>query len=420
MPSPELRSLLSKLVFLTLPLAVIYGCTPPSQEMKAPPPDVLVGTPVVREITDFEEFPGQIQAVKTIVVRPRVTGYLDRVMFKEGTEVREGEPLFVIDQRTYQALFEQAQANLLQARAHLARLEADYKRAETLVPTRAISQEDFDKVAGDRAEAAAGVKVAEASLQSAKLNLDFTVVTAKISGRISRQLIDPGNLARADETPLTTIVSLDPMYAYFDVDERTMLRVRRLIRDGKVRSARETEVKVLLGLVDEQGFPHEGTIDFIENQLDASSGTLRLRGRFPNPKGILSPGMFVRIRVPIGDPHQAILVSERALGADQGEKFIYVVDDDNKAIYRRVQVGALWEGLRVIESGLTTSERVILSGLQRVKAGGLVNPKVISMTGDESEASADASKPDVRPGKAQDISGGTPDADQRPSKTPKP
>ena len=369
-------------VLLILFLGVaVCGCGRVPQKAEAPPPpEVNVSTPVTRDITDFEEFPGRTEAVKTITVRARVTGYLEKVLFKEGAEVTEGEGLFEIDRRTYQADYDRAAANLAQAKAHLTRLEADFKRAQSLITTHAISQAEFDQSMGDRNEAEASVKVAEAALHTSSLNLDFTRVLAPISGRISRQLIDPGNLVKADDTAMTTIVSQDPVYAYFDVDERTTLRIRRLIRSGQIKSAREHESKIGLALADEEGFPHAGTINFIDNQTDPSTGTLRLRGIFPNADRILSPGLFVRIHVPIGEPHRSLLISERALGSDQGQKYVYVVDDQGEVAYRRVQVGALSDGLRVILSGLQPGERVVLSGLQRIRPGIKVVAKDIAMT----------------------------------------
>ena len=277
--------------------------------------------------------------------------------------------LFEIDPRTYEADKSKAEAALAQSQAHLERLAKDLKRAQELLPTRSIAQGDYDQIAGDYKEAGAAVKTAQAALRLANLNLEFTKVRAPCDGRVSKQLIDPGNMVQADQTPLTTIVTLDPIYAYFDIDERTLLQLRRMVRAGKLKSAREAKVKILLRLADEDGYPHEGTIDFADNRVDTMTGTLRLRGVFPNPKRILSPGMFARIRVPIGEPHRAILVPEEALGSDQGQKFLYVVNGDNEATYRRVQVGSLHDGLRVIKSGLTEEDRVILDGLQRIKPG---------------------------------------------------
>jgi RND family efflux transporter MFP subunit len=386
---PGLPSLLAACV-------VLLGCTQRQpQAVSIKPPEVLVGTPVMRTVTDFENFTGRLEAKKMVLVRARVSGYLDKVCFKEGAEVRKDEVLFVIDPRPYQAAFDRAQANVDQARARLSRLDLDLNRAKKLLPGNSISQEEFDKTFDDQAEAQAALKLAEADFALADLNLKFTQVRSPVDGKISRQMIDPGNMVKADETALTTVVSLDPIYAYFDVDERTHLRVVRLIRQGKVRSAQEQETsegsqKVLLGLSDEEGFPHEGTVDFVDNQLDAMTGTLRLRAVFENSKRLFAPGLFARIQVPIGDAHRAILISERALGSDQGEKFLYVVNEKNEVAYRHVQVGALNQGLRVIESGLAAGEKVVLSGLQRIKAGVTVQPKDIDMTAAEEPSAAPA------------------------------
>lgn len=349
--------------------------------------EVQVSRPITREITNYDLFTGRTEAVEAVDVRARVTGYLQKTNFKEGMEVQQGDVLFEIDPRTYQAELDRAEANVVQADARLKRLNTDYQRAVSLLAKRAIGQEEFDKIAGDRAEAEAAVKVVQASRDVARLNLNFCKVVSPISGRISRRLIDPGNLVKADDTVLTTIVSLDPMYVYFDIDERTMLRVRRLIQEGKVKSSREAIIPVSMGLADEEGFPHEGTINFVDNKVDPNTGTLRLRGIFPNPVNpkhplsprLFSPGLFTRVRIPIGEPHQAILVSERALGTDQGRKFVYVVNDQDEVVYRSVKIGSLNEGYRVIEEGLTPQERVVVSGLQRVRPGAKVDPREIPM-----------------------------------------
>jgi RND family efflux transporter MFP subunit len=356
-----------------------WGCGGPSQKPSASTtPDVEVALPITKQIVDHEDFTGRTDAMKSIDLRAQVTGYLDKVMFREGFDVKEGQTLFLIDPRTYQAEYDRAVANLAQAKAHLARLEADFQRAQTLIQRAAIAKADYDLALGDRNEAAAMVGVNEAAVQNAKLNLDFTKVTSPISGRVSRQNIDPGNLVMANQTVLTTIVSLDPIYAYFDVDERATLRFRRLLEAGKVKSAREGKAPCLLGLADEDDkYPHEGAINFVDNRLDPSTGTLRLRGVFDNHTGFLSPGMFVRIRVPIGQPHLAILATERAIGSDQGQKFLYVLNDKNEVVYREVQIGAFENGLRVIDSGLALGERFIVNGLQRVKPGVTVRPKLV-------------------------------------------
>jgi RND family efflux transporter MFP subunit len=369
-----------------LPLVVAVGCSQsstvgsPTTDDKAAGPEVLVGRPVVKTITDYEDFTGHTEAMMDVQIRARVSGYLieglkDGGPNKEGTEVKKGELLFEIDPRTYQADKSKAEAAVAQSQAHLERLTKDLKRAEELLPTRSIPQGDYDQIAGDHKEAEAAVKTAQAALRLAELNLEFTKVRAPCDGRVSKQMIDPGNMVQADQTPLTTIVTLDPIYAYFDIDERTLLQLRRLVRAGELKSARQAKVKILLGLADEEDYPHEGIIDFADNRVDTMTGTLRLRGVFPNPKRILSPGMFARIRVPIGEPHRAILIPEEALGSDQGQRFLYVVNDKNEVAYRRVQVGSLHGKLRVIKSGLTDRDRVVLEGLQRVRPGIKVQPK---------------------------------------------
>jgi RND family efflux transporter MFP subunit len=345
------------------------------------PPEVLVSLPIVREVTDYADFPGRTEAVNAIEVRARVTGYLDKVNFKEGSDVKQGDLLFEIDPRPYQAELNRAEANVVQAQARFSRLEADYQRAQGLLPGQRISREEFDRIAGDRAEANAAIAVAKASRDLASLNLSYTKVEAPISGRISRRYIDPGNLVKADDTVLTSIVSLDPIYAYFDLDERSTLRAQRLIREGKVKWSPDADLPVFLGLADEEGFPQRGTINFADNRVDPDTGTWRLRGLFANPDHTLSPGLFVRMHLPIGEPYQAILVSEQALGTDQGQKFVYVVDEAGKADYRRVQVGRPHDGLRVITDGLTRREKVVVSGLQRVRPGVEVKPKMVDVPG---------------------------------------
>jgi RND family efflux transporter MFP subunit len=366
-----------------LSLATIFGCggRPPAV---APPgtPEVIVTRPVLKEVVDYEDFTGWTRAVADVEVRARVTGYLEKVLFTEGTEVKKGTPLFLIDPRPYAALLHSAEASLAQDRATLDLAKTEFARAAQLMPKNAIAGTDYDQAKNAVEVAKARVKSSEAAVETANLNLNFCSIPAPIDGRISRQLIDPNNMVQADQTALTTIVTQDPIYAYFDEDERTMLRVRRLIREGKVKSVREAKLTIFLGLADEEGFPHKGVVDFIDNRVDQNTGTLRLRGVFPNPKRaasavrILSPGMFVRIRVPIGDPHQSLLISEQALGSDQANKFVYVVNQKNEVTYRRVEVGSLQDGLRVIEKGLAANERVVVSGLQRIRPGIKIQPKM--------------------------------------------
>jgi membrane fusion protein, multidrug efflux system len=357
-------------------LSLAVGCggaskeAPPAKEVSVP-----WSRPRVQVVTELEEFTGRTEAVMTVEVRARVTGYLDKAMFKEGTDVKKGDLLFEIDPRTYQAEVDKAQAMVGQYEATVERLGSDYQRARQLMPSRAISPEEVDKISGNRSEAAATVGAARASLRAAKLNLDFTKIAAPLSGRISRRLADPGNLVKADDTILTTIVQLDPIHSYFDIDERTVLRLRRLIHEGKLRSASETAIQVDLGLADEEGYSLKGTIDFRDNRLDPGTGTLRVRVVIPNPDKLLSPGMFMRMKLPVSLPTRSLLVPEEALVNDQGQKALYVINADDKVESREVKIGQLIDGQRVIKSGVTEKDRVVVQGQMSVRPGLKVNPR---------------------------------------------
>jgi RND family efflux transporter MFP subunit len=369
-------------VILSLALG---GCKREPPALAAiPPPVVMVSQPVEREITDYYEYTGRTAAVEAVEVRARVSGYLIKVNSWEGSVVKKGDLLFQIDPRPFQAVLDGAKGQVAQWEAKLARAEADVTRYERLLPKGAASQKDLDQAVADRGEARAAIQSARGAVDRAALDLEFTRVTAPINGRISRHLIDEGNLVTMNSTLLTTIVSTDPMYAYFDVDERAVLDVRQLIREGKARNARNSEeVTVLLGLANETGFPHQGTINFLDNQVNPQTGTLRLRGVFPNPNDnkleVLLPGYFARVRLLIGRSHRALLVTDRAIDTDQGQKIVYVVNDKNEVISRPISLGALHDGLRVIEEGIKPGERVIVNGLLQVRPGITVEPKLVDM-----------------------------------------
>ncbi len=359
----------------------------------APPPDeVLVSLPTSDEITDYEDFIGHTEAIYAVEVRARVNGYLDNVNFKDGDEVEKGALLFNIDDRPYKATYDNTMSMVDQSKARFTRTTADHRRAEALLSRNSISREEYDRIQGDYAESKASIGAVQATMEMAQLSLDWTKVTAPISGRLSRRMVDPGNLVKADETLLTTIVSLDPIYVYFDLDERTLLKIRRLIASGKVKSRREAELPVMIALSDENDFPHQGVINFSDNRIDASTGTLRIRATLDNPvPRLFSPGLFVRVRLPIGSPHRSILIAEQAIGTDQGKKFVYVVEkksitdektkkkrDAEIVSYRPIQVGTLANGMRVVNTGLAEGERVVVSGLQRVRPNKEVAPRMVS------------------------------------------
>lgn len=344
-------------------------------------PEVFIASPTEETVTEVEEFTGRTMAVNTVEVRARVTGYLDKIHFEDGADVKKGDLLAEVDPRSYQAELDKTKASAAQAKARLQRMSQQLIRARNLIEKKTISQEDFDLAESDHREAIATQDAMVASQDAAELNLSFTRITAPIDGQISRRLVDPGNLIKADDTPLATIVSLSPIHAYFDVDERTVLRIRRLIQEGKIKSARDTETVVRIGLADEIGFPLEGVINFVDNQVEATTGTLRLRALIKNDQRFLSPGMFVRVQVPIGTPHPALLVREESLGADQGQRFVYLVNEANKIQYQRVQVGMARGNRRVIETGVKPTDKVVVTGLQRVRPGVEVTTKPYELPG---------------------------------------
>jgi RND family efflux transporter MFP subunit len=362
----------------------LAGCAPaPSESATAPPIKVAVSYPVEREVTAHADFPARLAAVDCVEVRSRVWGYLEKVHFKEGSLVRKGDVLFELDARPYQAEHARCQAALAAAKALLGRTGADFKRAEELVLKHAMAQSDYDLAKDARDEATAAVQMAEAALNTAKLNLDFTKIIAPVSGRISRYMVTVGNLVQsgdqANATLLTTIVSVDPMYGYFDVDERTVPRVRRLFRESGLTPGGNDAIPLTLTLSNEDGRTYRGTVDFLDNQVNPKTGTLRVRGRLPNKDGTLLPGCFGRVRVPVSSPHRALLVTDRAVDSDQGHKVLYVVDNKNEVVARPIRPGALHDGLRAIEDGLKPDDRVIVSGLQAIRSGMTVEPQVVAM-----------------------------------------
>ena len=404
--------------------AFVLGCgvrgadQPPSK-----PLEVQFGLPVKQKIAVNEYFPGKTEAVKNVDIFTRSTGHLDQwpgraetllatpffgvstvglaglplgegpwlavsaravslwVNFKDGADVKEGQVLFEIDPRAYETAFNRATAALEQAKARVERLDADYKRGLAQRPTGSLSQQEFDKISGDLKEAHAQVGVNESELRTASINLSFCKVTAPFDGRVSKRFVDSGKLVKEKETALTNIVVIEPeMFVTFDIDERTMHKLRQLLTSGKSTLSQNSQLPFSFGLSDGDAYPMQGKLTFVDNQLDTGTGTLRLRGTFNNTKDKLLPGLFVRVRLPIGDEQEALLIIEKALMTDQDEKYVYIVNKENKVENRKVTLGPMVGGMRVIESGITERDRVIVTGLQRLQPNLPVTPKDVGMT----------------------------------------
>ena len=370
---------------------LVAGCEKKAiQPAATKPPDVVVDHPVVRDVQDSEEFPGRTEPVKTVEIRAQVTGALEAVHFKDGAEVAAGQKLFTIDGRVFRAELEKAAASVTQMKARLDRFAKDYVRLKGLKDSGVGSIEEFDRIVGDKAEAEAAVKVAEASVQLARTNLEYCTISAPFAGRVSRRNVDPGNLIKANETPLTTIVALDPIYAYFEVDERTLLRLRRIVT--KFPSSQLHSTTIGIALADETGFPRTGTVDFMDNQLNPGTGTLRVRAVVENKSQLLAPGLFCRLRLPVGPPHRAVLVPDEAVGSDQGQKYVFVVNEKDEVVFRPVQLGFLVDRMRVIDAGLSATDRIIVKGLQRVRPGIKVTPKSMEGTQTDAKSAAEMKK----------------------------
>jgi RND family efflux transporter MFP subunit len=374
------------LVVLT---GVLSGCDSAPPVAETPPPPVSVSQPLVREVIDHDDYEGRIAAVETVEVRARVRGHLVKVNFQDGQMVQEKDPLFEIDPRPYKNALDAAEAQKAAAEATLELARKEYARTARLVRSDAASREELDVWTAKQSVAKGERLKALAAVEQAELDLNFTKVVAPIRGKISRTQVTVGNLVNASggETLLTTITSVDPMYVYFDVDERALLRYRKDFSKGKADEGstlppiKELKVPVHVALEGEEGFPHKGVIDFADNRVNPSTGTIQVRGVLPNVKGILDAGMRARVRVPVSDPHKSLMVTERAIGTDQGLKFVYTVNDQNVVERRDVKLGRLHDGLQVIREGVNLEDWVIVNGIQRVRDGVKVEPRRIAMPG---------------------------------------
>jgi RND family efflux transporter MFP subunit len=406
--------------FFLLLLGLCAGCQKESPQVAERMPVVPISHPVERPVTDYVDFTGRTDAVQSVNVVARVTGYLVQMPFEEGADVKKGELLFQIDPQPYEAQVRLGEAQVASYEAQLQLAKQNYERAQGLFKNKGIMQQEFDQYKAALDQALAQFNASQANLDIYRLNLQYTRVTSPIDGQVSRYFLTLGNLINQDQTLLTTVVSLDPIYAYFDVDQRNLLRIRRAINEGKLRPRRADastrsefpreklqaaqgllgptstaavlpslvtalwqaatpmpvrphQIPVLLGMPGDNKYPYEGFINFSNNQLNPNTGSIAVRGVFANPKPpngvrLFSPGMFVRIRLPIGPPHPALLVIDQAIQSDQGQKYVYVVNADNKTEYRQVVTGALEEdGLRVISSGLKAVDWVVVGALQQLR-----------------------------------------------------
>ena len=373
-----------RLLGTALLAALLAGCDNGVAQNAAPQaPAVSAADVVVKPVSQWDSFNGRIEAVESVQLRPRVSGYIDKVNYTDGQEVKKGEVLFTIDDRTYRAALEQAQAELSRSKtqASLARSEAG--RTDKLVNTNVVSREEWEQRRSAAVQAQADMRAAQAAVDAAQLNLDFTKVIAPIDGRASRALITSGNLVTAGDSAsvLTTLVSQKTVYVYFDVDESTYLHYQNLARSGQGASSSHLALPVEIGLVGEEGYPHQGKVDFLDNQLTPSTGTIRMRAVLDNAQRLFTPGLFARVRLPGSAEFSAMLIDDKAVLTDQDRKYVYIVDKDGKAQRRDITPGRLAAGLRIVQQGLNPGDKVIVDGLQKVFMLGMpVNAKTVAMT----------------------------------------
>ncbi|WP_404813324.1 efflux RND transporter periplasmic adaptor subunit [Halomonas elongata] len=364
---PSLRQHLPMVAAMGMGLSVLAGCDSQADSApeEPPPPQVSVAEVVVKDVNFWDEFTGRIDAVDEVELRPRVSGYLDEIHYSEGQTVEKGEVLFTIDPRPYQADLARAEAELERARARAELTRSEAARAETLAQSRSISREVLDQRRATAAQAEADILAAQAEVERARLNVEFTEVRAPISGRTGRALVTVGNLV-SDATPLTSIVSLDKVHVHFYSDEQTFLNYGELARSGERSSSREERTPVRVGLANDTGYPYAGEVDFVDNSLDATTGTMMVRAVLDNDEGRFTPGMFARVQLLGSSAEDAVLIDDKAVLTDQDRKYVYVVDDQGVALRKDIRPGRMADGLRVIETGLEPGERVVVKGAHRI------------------------------------------------------
>lgn len=385
-----------QLVGLLAASLFLVACnTAPSQGPGGPPPppQVSVAAVIEKEVNEWDEFTGRLEAVDRVEIRPRISGYIEKVYFQQGAEVKKGDLLFEIDPRPLQAELARAEAELVRANTKLDLSQRDLARAEELIQSQSISQQGYEQLTSGRQDSDAAVQAAQAAVLTARLNLDYTKIRSPINGRTSRAEVTAGNLVTgggAGSTLLTTVVSLDPIYAYFEGDEQIYLKYAELSRRGERPSSRDKRNPIYLGLSSEEGHPHQGYVDFVDNALNPETGTIRARAVFDNKERTFTPGLFARLKLVGSGTYKAMLVNDKAIGTDQSKKFVLVVGADNKALYREVKLGPVIDGLRVVRQGLSGGETIVVNGLQRVRPGDAVTPQIVSMLGPDAPAGAPA------------------------------
>jgi multidrug efflux system membrane fusion protein len=357
-----------------------------AQPADPPPPKVTVAQVIARDVTEWDELTGRLEAVNTVEIRPRVSGFVSAVRFHEGAIVRRGDLLFQIDARPFQAEVDRLRAELARAKATVQRASSELQRAERLASENAMSHEEHERRASFAQESTAQVSAVEAALRAADLNLEFTRVTSPIDGRVSRAIVTEGNLVSSgpgEATLMTTVVSLDPIYASFDADEQTFQRYLGLSRQGRRGAGRQADVPIRLALAEDTEFPREGTLNFLDNRIDPATGTIRGRALFRNQDHNLTPGQFVRLQLPGSAAYKGLLIQDRAVGTDLDKRFVLTVSGDHVVQYKVVTLGPIIDGLRVVRSGLGLQDQVIVNGLQRVRPGAKVDVETIAMDAPE-------------------------------------
>ena len=358
----------------------LAACGGSGEHQGFPPPGVSVARVVQHSITEWDDYSGHVEAIDSAEIRPRVTGHLNSLHYREGGLVEKGALLFTIDDREYAAAVDAARADLARAEARLTLAQQELTRAEALISARAVSQGELESRRGEFQQAEADKLSAQARLTQAELNLSFTRVRAPFAGRAGAAFVKPGNVVTQNESLLTTLVSVDPVYVTFTGDERAYLRYQDLARTGNRQSSRDAPNPVLVGLANEEGYPHKGEMDFVDNALDPATGTIRARAVLPNADGVFTPGLFARVRLLGGSRDNALLIHDQAVMTDQDRRFVYVIGEGNTAQRRDVRLGAHVEGLRVVESGLAAGDKVIVNGMRKIFFPGQpVNPRDVPM-----------------------------------------